>query len=349
VLRDDIYNLKVLYPEIAREWHPTKNGDLTPDRVKPACGSKVWWRCTKGHEWQAYVFNRTRGNKCPYCSGNRADEDNNLLMVSPETAKLWHPTKNGDLGPDQVTPQSAKKVWWLCGKGHEWQSAVGNVYRSKKVCPYCSGRKPWKKYSLLALYPRLAREWHPTKNGTLTPDQVTPGSDKRVWWQCKKGHEWRAIIGNRTRKKYKCPYCVNHIVSKENNLLARFPKLSRQWHPTKNGKLKPDKVMPGTLRKVWWQCPNGHSWQACVASRTGRGTGCPHCYREARLNYYNFAVRHPKIAKQWHPIKNQDLKPEEFSSRSPLNVWWRCEHGHEWIASINERSRGSGCPHCNAK
>jgi hypothetical protein len=349
VIPVNIYNLKVMYPEIAREWHPTKNGDLTPDRVRPACGLKVWWRCAKGHEWQAFVFNRTRGNNCPYCGGYRASEENNLLTVSPETAKLWHPTKNGNLGPDQVTPQSTKKVWWMCSKGHEWKAGVGNVYRSKTGCPYCSGRKPSKEYSLSALYPHLAKQWHPLKNGTLTPDQVTPGSDKRVWWRCKNGHEWQAIIGNRTRKKYNCPYCVNHIVSKENNLLVRYPELAKQWHPTKNGKLTPDNVMPGTLRKVWWQCRHGHSWKASVASRTNRGTGCPHCYRLAKTKKYSFAALYPEIARQWHPFKNDDLTPKELSPSVPLSVWWRCEHGHEWIATIRERIKGGGCPYCTGK
>jgi hypothetical protein len=346
---DDTHNLKVLFPEIAGEWHPTKNGDLTPDKVNPAGRVKAWWRCAKGHEWQAWVFNRTRGNNCPYCCGNRATKENNLLIVSPETAKLWHPTKNGSLGPDQVTPHSKKKVWWMCNKGHEWKAFVGNMHRSKTGCPYCSGRRPSKEYNLLTLYPHLARQWHPFRNGVLTPDQVTPGSDKRVWWRCSKGHEWQAIVGNRTRKNYDCPYCANYFVSKENNLLVRYPELAKQWHPTKNGRLTPDKVMPGTTRKVWWRCRYGHSWAATVASRSSHGTGCPHCHRSTATKDNNFAVIHPEIARQWHPYKNEDLTPEEFSPRAPLSVWWLCPQGHEWIATIAERSSGGGCPYCTGK
>ena len=49
-------------------------------------------------------------------------------------------------------------------------------------------------YNLHTINPQLATEWHPTKNSKLTPDKVTPGSGKKVWWQCKKGHEWEAAI-----------------------------------------------------------------------------------------------------------------------------------------------------------
>jgi hypothetical protein len=346
------HNLKALFPEVAREWHPAKNGDLTPDKVKPAARLKAWWQCDKGHQWQAFVFNRTRGNNCPYCNRRKASKENNLLAVSPETAKLWHPTKNGDLSPDQVTPHSGKKVWWRCRKGHEWKTTVGGMQSSKTGCPYCSGRIASEVYNLAVLFPELVKEWHPTKNGNLTPEQVTPGSDRKVWWQCKKGHEWQAIIGNRTRKKYNCPYCVNHFVAKDNNFQVRYPELARQWHPTKNGKLTPDKVMPGSLRKVWWICRYGHVWKAALASRTNRGVGCPHCQRvNGRKSLRvtgnsNLAVVFPEIAREWHPEKNEELQPEEWSPYDPLSVWWRCREGHEWVATIEERTNGSDCPHC---
>ena len=35
----------------------------------------------------------------------------------------------------------------------------------------------------LTPYPHLVKEWHPTKNGDLTPKDVTYGSNKKVWWR----------------------------------------------------------------------------------------------------------------------------------------------------------------------
>ena len=52
-------------PEFAKEWHPTKNGELMPYQVTPKSGKKVWWKCSRRHEWEAIVRSRTRGSGCP--------------------------------------------------------------------------------------------------------------------------------------------------------------------------------------------------------------------------------------------------------------------------------------------
>lgn len=134
-------SLAVKYPEIAKEWHPTKNGNLTPDMVKAGSGKKVWWQCKQGHEWQATIASRSNGAGCPYCSGrNVIKRVNDLATVNPELASEWHPTKNGELTPDMVTKGSGRKVWWQCGQEHEWQATIAS--RSSGVgCPICRKSK----------------------------------------------------------------------------------------------------------------------------------------------------------------------------------------------------------------
>src|SRR5438309_2135044 len=110
------------------------------------------------------------------------------------------------------------------------------------------------KEPLSITHPQLAAEWHPTKNGDLRPDQVYAGSDKKVWWLCRGGHEWQARIANRKHERG-CPYCAGRKISDTNSLVALFPDLAVEWHPTKNGELTPDQVVAGSARKVWWQCP----------------------------------------------------------------------------------------------
>ena len=106
--------------ELVKEWHPTKNGSLLPADVSQKSGKTVWWICEKGHEWQAKVCTRTNGHGCPYCSGNKVlNGYNDLATASPQLAKEWHPTKNMDLNPSEVSPNSNKKVWWLGSCGHE--------------------------------------------------------------------------------------------------------------------------------------------------------------------------------------------------------------------------------------
>jgi hypothetical protein len=192
----------VLHPQLAREWHPTKNGTLLPKDVSSLSGRKVWWVCSKGHEWFAYIFSRTEGRGCPCCSGLKASKEHCLQAHNPELAKEWHPEKNGKTTPSDVTPFSGSKRWWLCKHGHEWEATIANRAKGRG-CPYCAGRITG---SLQTHNPRLAAEWHPTKNGTLTPHDVKPGSSKKVWWLCSKGHGWIATVNSRNRGSG-CPHC----------------------------------------------------------------------------------------------------------------------------------------------
>ena len=56
------------------------------------------------------------------------------------------------------------------------------------------------KSSFAETHPNLAKQWHPTLNGDLTPSDITKGSNKKVWWKCPKGddHEWEAVISSRS-------------------------------------------------------------------------------------------------------------------------------------------------------
>ena len=45
----------------------------------------------------------------------------------------------------------------------------------------------------LTSYPHLVKEWHPTMNGDLTPEDITHGSKKKVWWLCSKGHSFDSM------------------------------------------------------------------------------------------------------------------------------------------------------------
>ena len=202
----DDNSLQTVNPGLSRQWHPTKNGPLTPKDVTPGSTKKVWWTCSEGHTWEAEVRNRNKGTGCPYCAGQAVGADNCLQTINPELAKQWHPTKNGRLIPMDVTPNSAKKAWWICNKGHEWQATISNRNRGRG-CPYCAGRAVCEDNCLQTVNSALSAEWHPEKNGRLTPRDVTPGSNKRVWWRCNKGHEWEAYIQSRSKGYGRCPYC----------------------------------------------------------------------------------------------------------------------------------------------
>ena len=138
---------------------------------------------------------------------------NDLASAYPAIAEQWHPIKNGTLTPEQVTVFSNKKAWWICDQGHEWNSVIAHRTQNASGCPYCSNRKVLTGFNDLAtVEPLIAKQWHPTLNGDLTPEMVVAGSHKKVWWQCSDGHIWKALICSRTgSQKYGCPVCAGKI------------------------------------------------------------------------------------------------------------------------------------------
>ena len=273
-------DLATRYPDLAKEWHPTKNGDLTPDHVLPGSHHMAWWRCSQGHEWRAQIKARVNGTGCPVCGNKQVRAgDNDLQSRYPALAQEWHPTKNGALTPADVVPGTRRKVWWRCSKGHDYQASVASRVNGSG-CPICAGKKVLAGFNDLAtLYPDIAAQWHPSKNGALTPAQVTPASNKKVWWRCEKGHDYQAVISSRTMRGGGCPYCANKkVLVGYNDLATLYPAVAKEWHPTLNGPLTPQDVTPGSRRRVWWQCSAGHTWQAVIYSRTGtQHCSCPVC------------------------------------------------------------------------
>jgi very-short-patch-repair endonuclease/uncharacterized protein YlaI len=133
----------------------------------------------------------------------------------------------------------------------------------------------------LSSYPDLVKQWHPTKNGELTPNNITHGAHKKVWWLCSNGHSYNQIIKNKTILNYGCPQCSGRIASENNNLSIQYPKVASEWHPTKNKEFKATEVTYGSEKKAWWLCPKGHSYKATINNRTLRQSGCPQCSNQS--------------------------------------------------------------------
>ena len=136
--------------------------------------------------------------------------ENDLAALYPEIAAQWDGEKNGRLTAKEVSPYSNRKAWWRCREGHSWQAAIAARTKRKTGCPYCTGRKVLAGYNDLATrFPDLARQWHQTMNGHLTPEQVSAGSRRQVWWQCSLGHVWKARVHSRAGKQRRgCPVCA---------------------------------------------------------------------------------------------------------------------------------------------
>ena len=474
-------DLQTVNPTLAKEWNYERNGNLKPEDVTANNGKKVWWICSKGHEWQAKIYHRNNGSGCPICSSERntslpeyillfylrkhgisvihsykgkgyeldiyiptqrtaiefdgyfwhkhkrqkdleknswcerdgiklyrireglpslntssidyviqkdhkdlslaiesilrdiveanvdvnlerdsidienlreyTEKESSVLFLNPEIAAEWNYEKNGKIRPEYFALNSAKKVWWKCEKGHEWQAIIQSRNRGNG-CPYCSGliAIPGEN-DLKTVNPDLSQEWNFEKNGDLSPADVLPNSEKKVWWRCQSGHEWQATIGNRN-KGQGCPYCSGRKTLKGyNDLQTVNPELAKEWNRIKNQNLNPTDVTAGSNKKVWWICEKGHEWQAMVCDRT-RGNGCPYCSGQRILKGYNdLQTVNPILSSEWNYGKNVGLTPEEITPNSNKQVWWKCHTcSYEWRTSVYNRNHlNTGCPRCAKK
>lgn len=370
------------YPDLAKEIHTTKNNDIDFSRLTYYSETtKINWICSVKkecgciHEYYATPRSRTR-NGCPFCNGSKICFHESIYYLFPEIMKEWDYTKNTIIDPKNTSRGSKLKVWWtclqktVCGCTHKYETEIKSKCTTKTGCPYCissAGRIFCEHASFAYLFPNLLKEWHPTKNNGLLPTELAPGSHKRIWWQCLNKtpcgcvHVYDTQLLRRTQFGVGCQYCKEGtaFVCEHTSLGGKYPDLAREWHTTKNGDLSPYNVAFGSSKKVWWMCLNvpdcgcQHIYEAAVCSRTSNNpnrkvTGCPYCsLGTTRFCVHNsFEAVFPRIADEWHPTKNDDLKPDMITYGSKKVVWWLGKCGHEYECSMLQRTRGSGCNLC---
>ncbi len=270
-------SLASCFPDLAKEY--SSRNELSVNKVVAGSGKRVWWQCRHcSHEWQASPGNRTDPSQltgCPRCNlGEPVD-----LRKLPNLSKFFDKELNEGSNPNKLN--SGRKYWLRCprDKDHVFESILINKDAVEK-CPYCRNRKASKSNNLACLYPAVAEEFHPIRNGELTSEDVIPGSRKKFWWQCRidKEHEWEARAFSRTKRSTGCPFCSGLKRTKGNSLQATFPKIAKELHPKKNGELQAKDIAAGSRKKVWWLCKMcSHEWQTWVFSRTKNGRDCPQC------------------------------------------------------------------------
>jgi hypothetical protein len=192
-------------PDLAPEWDPVRNGTLTASHLSPKSNRKVWWLCSYcGRSWQAPLVERIDA-RCAGCLTCRGPRGRKPLSSNSYFAVEWHPTRNGVLTPDVVGRTSHRLIWWRCACGEEWQATVRARTRTAAPgCRRCRGlvARP------LSVDPELSAEWHPTRNGELTPADVLQWSPTSAWWLCPCGREWRGSIRSRTvTRRLRCREC----------------------------------------------------------------------------------------------------------------------------------------------
>ena len=195
--------------------------------------------------------------------------------------------------------------------------------------------------SLAEARPDLAKEWNYEKNGDLRPEDVSCGSNKKVWWiQYDKSPitgkimklEWNTKIIHRYNGAGNPIKSGHQALKNYNDLASVRPDLASEWNYERNGDLKPDMVVCGSAKKVWWiqydiSPATGKKmkleWQAEIRSRAVRGLGNPIKSGSKVLKDYNdLASLRPDLAAEWNYNKNGNLKPDMVTCGSNAKVWW---------------------------
>jgi len=188
------------------------------------------------------------------------------------------------------------------------------------------------KKPLSETHPKLAKEAH-----DWDPTTVVAGTNKKLAWKCQKGHVWNATGSNRLLGRG-CPFCSNKkILIGENDLATTHPHLAKEAH-----EWDPTTVVAGSNKKLAWKCKKGHVWESQVYDRVN-GNTCGVCSNRVLLKGVNdLATTHPELAKEAHGWDATTV----FSGSNKL-VEWKCQKGHIWKTSGNDRVNGNTCGVCS--
>lgn len=355
------------FPHILSMWDFEKNGfsilvrknnsplrEVSAGDVSASCMSQIHWKCNKApdHEWCDTAHNRTRAlqSGCPFCDNRKVSVTNSVASLYPEAAAEWHPTKNGEMTAADCVFKNAKKRWWKCKNGHEYNKSPYQRCKLDRRCKKChsptSGRK-------VSDFPQYAALWVHNRND-ISPEECAAMSHKKYWWKCPVGddHYWLAPASEVSTGKYGCAVCSGHQVAPSTSLATLFPDIAEEWHPTKNGDLTPYDVTPGSHQEVCWKCKNNHEWKSSVQTRTKEGARkeCKACQLEATC-ILNHA---PELLESWDWDRNQ-VMPDQVSHSSHQIIAWRCPKcQHKWECPAGWRRytyspgnwRFTGCPNC---
>lgn len=426
--------------KLSKEWNYSRNKGINPEDVSLGSSKKVWWICSKGHEWQATPKNRRHGTGCPYCTGKiPAIGENDLASMFPLLAKEWNYEKNNGLKPEDITYGSSKKVWWICSKGHEWQATPAHRVGGRG-CPICHNERSTSfpeqviLYYVKKLFPdaisRYKPLWLKTKYAFSEIDVYIPSHKIGVEYDGQAFHkdverdekkDRQVAAHGITLYRLREPMlpqlitesiCIRIVSTKgrfyyqeaisqllkslseqsnipltftidikrdyssilesykkresENSIAIKAPILLGEWNYSRNIGIDPSTISYGSSHLIWWRCRKcGNEWQATPKHRTG-GEGCPKCGKKSgakqrikeRLNkgisisFEQWCLQNGSIGDtllhEWSGDNN--TTPSEHTYSSNVKVLWECPNGHKYSATIGNRtSNGTSCPYCASK
>ena len=411
--------------DILSEWDIEKNG-INPSIVLANSKTKYHWVCQKCNNTKLVSpYNRRREKiKCVVCRSKEYIpkgilEKNSFASMYPEISKEWHPTKNGMLLPEQMHPYAKKKVFWLCSICKQEHVDTLAHKSAGRGCPICSNKQICVGYNDLATtHPQLVSEWS-KNNVNLTPQDVTYGSGKKVWWTCPFGHEYLTAVKERTRKNNgtNCPICVsskrtsypekmiyfymkqlfpdlvaNYKLKKSSELDMYCPSLhfgieydGCAYHKNTTRDLKKDIICKQKglklLRIRELDCPDLITSSITIKLKSNRLEESIHVTLQEIFKHLNLncdistllhvniendkpkilnlvyesaiknslAIQKPNVIHLWHPTKNYPLVSTSIGYKSSYKAWWLCSCKESWQQTVSTITSSSCCPNCKEK
>ena len=287
------------------EWNWEKNNELGFDPNKLTCGSdkKPWWKCEKGHEWQAKMYSRNYGSGCPVCNSERQTSFPEYILeyyLKSFGLEVFHSYNEFGYELDLYIPSKKTAIEY---DGYYWHKnkATEDIEKNRK----CEKNN-------IKLY-RIREGLSPLNDSSI--DFVVRKDQKDMSEVL--GKVLSEIVGihvviNIAKDTINIEKIREHT-EKENSLLISNPEISQEWNYDRNGNLKPENVTQNSQKRVWWKCNKGHEWQATIANRSS-GYGCPYCVgQKVSQGYNDLQTVNPTLVKEWNHEKNINLKPENVS------------------------------------
>jgi very-short-patch-repair endonuclease len=341
------------YPYLVKEWHPTKNGGLTPNDITHGSHIKVWWLCSKGHSYSQQINNKTiLKYGCPECSGRRASETNNLSTQYPEIVKEWHPTLNKDFKATEVTYGSEKKVWWLCPKGHSYKATINNRTLRQSGCPQCSNQSSEPEIRILTefkyLFDNVVSRY---KENGIEIDVYLPDLNLGIEYD---GKHWHKEKEEQDLEKNKRLATQNiHLIrvrEKPLRALTVEDVIVDKDSPLKKTDL--NKIVKKVSAFV--NADINQRIDSYIVQTSFVNTELFNTYRSyfpSPFPEHSLLKTHPELSNEWDNEKNYPLRPENFSYGAGNKIWWLCQSGHSFQATINHRTgkKPTGCPQCSGR
>lgn len=336
-------DLKTIYPNLVKEWHPTKNNPLLPEHFTANSSQKVWWKCAKGHEWKTAINHRANGSGCPYCRSS-AQTSFPEQAIYYYVKKAYPDTINGYTDMFNNHGMELDVYVPSLNIGIEYDGIAFHKTTAQK-------RREEKKYVICK------------EHGTFLIRIRENPIDDTINICDKTIAVTNSLTASITELKVNLPKLFDIDVMrdeqliranfyselKDKTLLNLYPELSKEWNYNRNEGLSPDMFTAHSSATVWWSCSKGHEWSAKIVDRA-RGNGCPYCAnRKVLCGYNDLASKRPDLVKEWNYLKNS-FSPSSILPGSGKKAWWICSIcKYEWYAEISSRNKGASCPACARK